>query len=822
MLDKSFGEMNFEENRSAFSDFVYRRGVIVLLVLAAGLRVALVVRGGQFFFPDEARYNVSRDAAALLAKGVWRAGIALPFEGGDHVGFKFLGILPALTERIIGTTSDLLPGVFWSLFSLGSVWLAGLVVGRMGGSPAARFWATMAAVTSATLFYYSRHLLPYDAAMGFVLAALFVALGRERNGEVGWVLLAGFLGGCSFLIYYGYWMLVGLTLLVAALYGQTEWRQRLTRLVLLGSGALGAILMAWAINRVLGSGQMIARAREFSGTITQGDYRGSLMTWEFLWRAEGLWLVATVFFGVIAGMVGWRARSGKIDAAAGIWAMGAVLGLWFSFTVTGDWLHKFVVYGRLIRQMTPWLCLAFGFGAAAWLARRGRVWSLGLAAVLALNAVWTLGATLALDFPGSFRRQWEAVLAAKQTEWAVANAYYRFVNVTHYVFEPEVLAGKPLETLAARAHPLAFDPYLYEGYSPAERARRRAVDHRMRFVKMAVPDSAKIGGADYGTVTMQVEFPRHRGGYIEPLLSVGPYQAGEVFFVQFLTDTLVRFGCEIMGQVVYFGDRLEIEAAKNYEISCFSACLLPLGEDWSPELAALRKPRIRDRVVMTLNGQEVINRSRPTPHVGRPQQVYAGVNTIGADSALTTFSGTINRVVRGGLPKPLETGLEKGSYGAVKLRLLLPATPTGRPEPLVVVGEAGLAVLGFIVALPEGRAQLGAEVWGMGAWRSDPVTLRPEESNEIIYEFGSLFPAEADDVAWGTISGAARSEHKRWLRIRVNGEVVLDRQVQTPEMGQTTVEVGRNLVGGSYVGEAYSGTILKVERVGWPVRTANQ
>ncbi len=800
-----------------FSAAWYRRGVLGLLVLAAGLRMALVAGGGQFFFPDEARYSVSREAAALLAKGDWRAGVALPFEGGDHVGFKFLGILPALAERLVGT-SDWLPGSFWSIFSLGSIGLTGLIAGRLGGGPAAQFWVTAAAATSATLFYYSRHLLPYDAAMALALAALYVALGRERKGEIGWVLLAGFMGGCGFLVYYGYWMLVGLTLLIGAICGQTRWSHRLGRVALVVTGAVGAITVAWAINREWGSNQMFLRAREFSGTINQGDYRGSLMTWEFLGRTEGLWLGAALLFGVFSGVSGWRAwRSAKNigGAAAGGWAMGAVLALWISFTVTGDWLNKFVVYGRLIRQMTPWLCLAFGFGAAGWLARRDRRWSLGLMAVLALNAAWAMSAALALDFAGSFRRQWEPVLAAKQSAGASADAYYRFVNVAHYVHEAEVLAGKPVETLAARSHPFGFDPYLYEGFSPAERARRRAVDHRMRLVKMAVTDSAKIGGDNFGMVKMRVVFPRNRGGFIEPLLSAGPYRAGEVFFVQFLTDTLVRFGCEVMGQIVYFGDRIEIEAGRTYEIGCFSASLLPVGDDWPPDLGAARKPGIRDRVVLTLDGIAVINRLRPNPHVGRPQQVYAGVNVIGADTSLTAFAGTVSNVVRGGLPTPLET-LETGpGYGAVRLWLLLPAIPTGRPEPMVVVGAAGRAVLGFIVPLPGGQAQLGAEVWGVGAWTSKPVAMRPEESNEITYEFGSLFQKEGD-VAWGELPVAAQRELKRRLRISVNGTVVLEVNVETPEFVSPSVVVGKNPLGGSHVGEAYSGNIIKTERSGLP------
>ena len=41
----------------------------VLILVAVALRMMLVRGGGQFFLPDESRYQVSRDAAELLLTG---------------------------------------------------------------------------------------------------------------------------------------------------------------------------------------------------------------------------------------------------------------------------------------------------------------------------------------------------------------------------------------------------------------------------------------------------------------------------------------------------------------------------------------------------------------------------------------------------------------------------------------------------------------------------------------------------------------------------------------------------------------------------------
>lgn len=162
-----------------------------LLITAVVLRFLLVEGGGQFFFPDEARYLLSRKAAALVVSGNLQQGLLLPFSNSEHIGFKVLGLMPALLEEWVGH-DDRLPALFFSVFSVLNLLLIGLCARRLGASPMAQLWALFLGACSNSLFYYTRHLFPYDASLCLGLLAFYIGSrdgGWRRSVAVG--LLAG-------------------------------------------------------------------------------------------------------------------------------------------------------------------------------------------------------------------------------------------------------------------------------------------------------------------------------------------------------------------------------------------------------------------------------------------------------------------------------------------------------------------------------------------------------------------------------------------------------------------------------------------------------
>lgn len=626
----------------------WRRWTWGVLAVAAVLRVILVLRGGQFSQLDENRYYDSREAALEIARGHLLHGIALPLEGGDHVGYKVIGTIPALIERATGGYRIWIPGLFFGAFSVLAIGLLGGIALRLSGSRRAQFWAVLAASCSGALFYFARHLLPYDASMFLILLGLYLAMGHRLRWWL--LLLAGALVGFGFETYYGYWTLGGFALGMATVCGTPGWRRSyslgfLLRGALLAAGLAAALALPVAVNRAWGTGHMVQGARILSGTIVTGDFRGHRVPWEYLWYTDYLELPLALAFtavglaaiwrpGAAPNLARWR-RPESVNAAC-------LIGVYAMFIVTGTIMHKFAVHDRLVRQLLPFMMLGFAFGADSWLAAAGSSWSRrlraqALAAALVANAAFAFATPLTQEWPDAFRRRGDAILA-KRTDPVSAGWYFRYVNVLQYYYEPEVLKVRPLETLLASPHFFQYRPYLYEAKTPADRARRESVDSSMRLVRVPILPASRIQGDRYGTVTLRVRLPLGRLSYLEPLLSMGPHGNGDLFFIRYYSDSSVAFGFFSTGQVVLEGDRVTVVPGSEHEVKLLCGDLIP--GNLGPAYADLR-----NRILVRLDGQVVLDRTA-TPKDFPPEQVYAGVCAIMENYTAEDFSGEILSAVR--------------------------------------------------------------------------------------------------------------------------------------------------------------------------------
>jgi len=805
---------------------LYRTGVWSLLILAAVLRIVLVFRGGQFTQLDEARYTVSRDAARIIVEGHTRQGLALVFEGGDHVGFKILSLIPALIEATL-RSSPRIPACFFAAFSVASLALIGRIARTLVGSRAAEFWAVAAAATCGSLFYFSRHLLPYDTSLAFMLLALH--LGLNPSGSRGRSLLAGFAAGCGFVIYYGYWTLGGIVLAMGVLAGCRTSASRspramltevVTRAALGFSGLAGALALTVLLDRLFGTGHLISGAGQLAGSILVGDFRGLVAPWEYLWYCDRLLLAlfaaSTLYVLWIAPRQNRALRAPlkmpshpqtpepSVPAHPArflstppfpVWtALAGLLAVQASFIIGADLLHTFAVHDRLIRQLTPFLCLTFGVAASLWLAGLGtrrKPWAWTLGTALALNAVWTLGVPLAQEFPTQFKERGDALLTRLDAQGNAPSSdrYYRYVQVLHYLFEPETLPVEPLRTLLASPHFYTYVPYLFEAKTPEDRAHRRSLDQRMRLVEMPVLPSERILGESYGSVSMQVRFAPGRIASVEPLLSLGPWSGGELFFVHTLSETQVRFGFFSTGYAVFEGDPVTIDRSSPHQITLFSSSLLPHTAASTPASlfpAALARDRAEPAVIVSLDGRRVLEHAS-LPKAILSQQVYAAVNAIQTYYALSDFSGRIDHVERlPGFPlfgtRHAWAVVPGGS--AIELGIDLSGAAINRPEPLVCGGSPGAAVFVFVRRLDAHRARLGIEVWSTGAWESEPVTFKDGGIDRLRCE-----PGPQVALLW-------------------NGRAVLHApvpaQVGFPAL---SVDIGYNRIGGSLVVSIFRGRI---------------
>jgi hypothetical protein len=164
------------------------------------LRWILVLQGGQYYFSDEERYETSRLFAEQLLQGKITEAFSQFFISPEHLGFKIIGILPALVEQFT-RESLVIPALFFSLFSTLNLLALYKISQRLGASKTESLYVLILAALSMSLLYYSRHLMPYDSAMTFGLFAVYAALTEKPNTKTS--LACGTLGFACFITYNG-------------------------------------------------------------------------------------------------------------------------------------------------------------------------------------------------------------------------------------------------------------------------------------------------------------------------------------------------------------------------------------------------------------------------------------------------------------------------------------------------------------------------------------------------------------------------------------------------------------------------------------------
>ncbi len=445
-----------------------RAGLALVLLGSAALRVALVLRGGQYYWPDEDRYRISQQLFSALRAGEWSSAALGLSQSPDHLGFKLLGLLPAALEQALGSDPRI-PALFFGASSVLALWLAWRIALAAGAGGREALLAALLLALSSSFLYYSRHLLPYDAGMALGLLALWAALGRPSGLRCA---LCGLAAAAAFLTYNGYWTLAGLALLVRALEpweGPAELARRA------GAAALGATLPVLALAAAAAGGDLIGAFQRFSGTIHQGEFdEGWSLPFAYLWHAEGA-LLAILGAGVVGAL--WPQRGVPLARRARLWLLAAA-GIYAALAFTSVVLERFVVYGRLARQIVPFLCLLAAHGLER-LRRSGRIGSrlAQLACALAIAAAaMNFRQPLAQEFPRDFAREARRVGAAEGGPWALLYAEHLY---------PEARAAllPPHEVVLRAPHPLQYLPYQYEGYTPAQRESLREVDISMRLVR---------------------------------------------------------------------------------------------------------------------------------------------------------------------------------------------------------------------------------------------------------------------------------------------------------------------------------------------------
>lgn len=455
-----------------------------ILTVSLGLRVILALRGGEGYYPDEGRFNSAISAVESLRAGDLDNFLRLIFSTADHLGYKLAMTIPSwfLLKWHWGLPAmAILSSGLFSTINIGWVYA---VARRAGGGREEARWGALLMAASCSMFYWSRHLMPYDFALFLGLACLFVSLHPAPR----WYhsLLAGALGFGTFVTYNGCWSLVAFILTVHVLRAWPWWREW-KQFLLRGTLAFAGLVLPFLglVFWVTGLGYFLLDSYiSFSGSIFQGDF-GDARRFipEYLWAAEKgmfvLWLACLGWF-LCCGCR--RADSGRGRALLWLGGLATLVGVLVVFC---DLIHKFVVYGRLVRQVVPFVCLLGGWSLAHVPVRDSwRVaWRAGMATLIVALAAW--------NFRVPLSQRWDFHRVALETRDRylrdpahAGTAASRIVILNEgYIWPAPLKYDLPhYQTLYSRPHVLQFRALLYEGFNREQRAVIKSTDITMRVV----------------------------------------------------------------------------------------------------------------------------------------------------------------------------------------------------------------------------------------------------------------------------------------------------------------------------------------------------
>ena len=362
--------------------------LLLIMLVSYILRLVLVANGGQFYFPDEKRYHPATIVADKLFSGEFKSGLGYALQYRRHPGSTMAFLLPALIHRVTyewsGRSEDepwpdywqdraddyRISAIFLAIPSVLSIGLIYLVAREAGAGSAEALLAAFLLASSNAWFIYSRHLLPYDSSMFLALAALYVSLrlgAREATGAF----LVGALLLCAFWVYTNHIFLV-ITIALLYLVGTfSNARGLFRRLSAMAAGAVVLLGPVLVYNYFVLDINVVKDMMWSASVIAQGTFEeGIVLPFLFFRDTEGgtalVWLA-----GLLLALRSFIKRRPNRRHRLTMWLAGTII-LYGLMALVSSGLHIFVLYGRTVRTLAPFIVLASAFAFSPYLSRHGQ------------------------------------------------------------------------------------------------------------------------------------------------------------------------------------------------------------------------------------------------------------------------------------------------------------------------------------------------------------------------------------------------------------------------------------------------------------------
>jgi hypothetical protein len=482
----------------------HQKALYALLGISLVIRLILVLHGGEFYYPDEYRYLRSFALLDKLSHFNLRDVCDYVLGEIDHNGSIFTGLPAALVQNAFIAIRGLPPtqssvfetvwlsGLFFAIPSVISITLVYAISRRAAATSAEALLAAFLMACSNAMFYYCRHLLPYDSSMALALVALWLGLSEKPTTSASFS--CGFIAGLAVMTYYGYWITGAVVIAIHVFYGVPTAVAALKRAV---PAALGAISLPIALNvssTLFGKAPFLSEMGKFAESVKQGDFReGDVLPILYLWDTEHAlaltWAAATL-------LALWYFCKDNRRPSFVVFCIATILATYGLLVLGSVGIGKFVVYGRLVRQMIPWLCFTSAYGIAR-LFQQGSKYRNALVTgciALVIQAGWNMSYPLRQVFPADVRRTVDAQYGSVNYDVSFngpvmdgsPNSVPSPYVLLNAQFLYRLLSWKaPIsgEVLFSAPHPLAYRPYQYEGLDPRKRDLLQHGDYSMRLIR---------------------------------------------------------------------------------------------------------------------------------------------------------------------------------------------------------------------------------------------------------------------------------------------------------------------------------------------------
>jgi hypothetical protein len=333
------------------------------------------------------------------------------------------------------------------------------------------------------------------------------------------------------------------------------------------------------------------------------------------------------------------------------------------------------------------------------------------------------------------------------------------------------------------------------GLATSKRFSGTIIAHR----REGLPPAEKIASlAGNGPIRITVKFPPFKGFFGEPLLSTGRPGAGDLVYVRYLAPGKVRFGLDSWSNGYVDTPDVEFDPESEHVIDID---LPSLHSDGKSSLFCLR---FDQRQLVALPAKL---------HPSSPSDIVVGFNATGCTAAAQLFTGPTLRAER--IPVSSVEAQRVKEWGAIELSVRFPPFAAVGQEPLVVSGRSGAGDLIYAVYVDATHLRIGYDHWAVSAGLSEPIEIDYSHAYLLSVSLGSLYP-EPNSPWWKGVSNKVKENAHSVLKVELGQQVVLETPLKAYPARPEEVYIGKNPIGGSTCGPAFTGQMLSADRDGLP------